>query len=194
MERKVINPAPYELLLKGQAPCNYSLTSNTLYRSLQRPPWMTTVNQIEAFYKFDYDSFNINYAFRTFESDDPRIYNIIMVTDKGIYKDDVSRSLLDDKIYMRWTTFVTKIEETRGGLIVSNDYNTDKLCWFYPKCACDSPEGKDLINITDTYGVKHTMRKSPLLIKSLKHGLRYVEVNPKCYVPVMNFNMWHMVF
>ena len=191
---KVINPSPYQLLLKGQAPCNYSLTSNTLYRSLQRPEWMTTPNQIEAFYKFDYDTFNINYAFRTFESDDPRMYNIVMITDKGIYKDDVTRSLLDDIIYMRWTTFVTKIEETRAGLIVSNDYNTDKVCWFYPKCACDCPGESGLINITDTYGKKHIMKKSPLLLQSLRDGLRYVEVEAKCYVPVMNFRMWHMVF
>ena len=191
---KVINPSPYQLLLKGQAPCNYSLTSNTLYRSLQRPEWMTTPNQIEAFYKFDYDTFNINYAFRSFESDDPRMYNIIMVTDKGIYKDDVTRSLLDTKIYMRWTTFVTKIEETRAGLIVTNDYNTDKLCWFYPKCACDCPGEIGLINITDIYGVKHIMKKSDLLVKSLREGLRYVEVEAKCYIPVMDFNMWHLVF
>ena len=191
---KIINPPLYQHLLKGQAPCNYSLTSNTMYRSLQRPDWMVTVNQIEAFYKFDYDTFNINYAFRTFEYDDPRVYSIIMVTDKGIYKEDVSRSLLDTEIFMRWTTFVSKIEEIRAGLIVTTDYNSNRLTWFYPKCACDEDTEKGLIKITDTYGKTHIMEKSPLLMDSLRQGIRYVEVPAQCYIPVMDFRMWFMVF
>ena len=192
--QKIINPPMYQHLLKGQSPCNYGLTSSTVYRSLQRPPWMTTVNQIEAFYKFDYDTFTINYAFRTFEYDDPRVYSIIMVTDKGIYKEDVSRSLLDTEIFMRWTVFVTKIAETRAGLVITNDYNSNRLTWFYPKCACDVDKEKNLIKILDEDGNTHIMDKSPLLLHSLQNKLRYVEVNAPCYVPVMDFRMWHFCF
>ena len=192
--QKIINPPMYQHLLKGQSPCNYGLTSSTVYRSLQRPPWMTTVNQIEAFYKFDYDTFTINYAFRTFEYDDPRVYSIIMVTDKGIYKEDVSRSLLDTEIFMRWTVFVTKIAETRAGLVITNDYNSNRLTWFYPKCACDVDKEKNLIKIFDEDGKTHIMDKSPLLLHSLKNKLRYVEVNAPCYVPVMDIRCWHFCF
>ena len=192
--KKVINPRKYELLLKGQAPCNYSLNSHTLYRSLQRPDWMTTVNQIEAFYKYDYDTFAIDYAFRTFETDDPRVYSIIMVTDKGIYKEDVSRSLMDTEIHMRWTVFVTKIADVRKGLIVSTDYNSFRLTWFYPKCACDVPEDKSKIKIMDDCGKFHIMDKSPLLLDALKKGNRYVEVPAQCYIRVTDFRMWYTVF
>ena len=194
MEGKIINPRRYEILLKGQAPCNYSLASHTCYRSLQRPDWMTTVNQIEAFYKFDYDTFAIDYALRTFETDDPRIYSIIMVTDKGIYKEDISRSLLDYDIHMRWTVFVTKIDEVRGGLIISTAPNSYKLEWFYPKCVCDCNEDKTKINIVDENGITHIMNKSPLLLDSLRKGIRYVEIPKRCYVPVMDVRMWYMVF
>ena len=194
MEGKIINPRRYEILLKGQAPCNYSLASHTCYRSLQRPDWMTTVNQIEAFYKFDYDTFAIDYALRTFETDDPRIYSIIMITDKGIYKEDISRSLLDYDIHMRWTVFVTKIDEVRGGLIISTAPNSYKLEWFYPKCVCDCNEDKTKINIVDENGITHIMNKSPLLLDSLRKGIRYVEIPKRCYVPVMDVRMWYMVF
>lgn len=194
MEGKIINPRRYEILLKGQAPCNYSLASHTCYRSLQRPDWMTTVNQIEAFYKFDYDTFAIDYALRTFETDDPRIYSIIMVTDKGIYKEDISRSLLDYDIHMRWTVFVTKIDEVRGGLIISTAPNSYKLEWFYPKCVCDCNEDKTKINIVDENGITHVMNKSPLLLDSLRKGIRYVEIPKRCYVPVMDVRMWHFYF
>ena len=194
MEGKIINPRRYEILLKGQAPCNYSLASHTCYRSLQRPDWMTTVNQIEAFYKFDYDTFAIDYALRTFETDDPRIYSIIMITDKGIYKEDISRSLLDYDIHMRWTVFVTKIDEVREGLIISTAPNSYKLEWFYPKCVCDCNEDKTKINIVDENGITHVMNKSPLLLDSLRKGIRYVEIPKRCYVPVMDVRMWYMVF
>ena len=194
MEGKIINPRRYEILLKGQAPCNYSLASHTCYRSLQRPDWMTTVNQIEAFYKFDYDTFAIDYALRTFETDDPRIYSIIMVTDKGIYKEDISRSLIDYDIHMRWTVFVTKIDEVRGGLIISTAPNSYKLEWFYPKCVCDCNEDKTKINIVDENGITHVMNKSPLLLDSLRKGIRYVEIPKRCYVPVMDVRMWYFYF
>lgn len=194
MEGKIINPRRYEILLKGQAPCNYSLASHTCYRSLQRPDWMTTVNQIEAFYKFDYDTFAIDYALRTFEADDPRVYSIIMVTDKGIYKEDISRSLLDYDIHMRWTVFVTKIDEVRGGLIISTAPNSYKLEWFYPKCVCDCNEDKTKINIVDENGITHVMNKSPLLLDSLRKGIRYVEIPKRCYVPVMDVRCWYMMF
>lgn len=194
MEGKIINPRRYEILLKGQAPCNYSLASHTCYRSLQRPDWMTTVNQIEAFYKFDYDTFAIDYALRTFETDDPRIYSIIMITDKGIYKEDISRSLLDYDIHMRWTVFVTKIDEVRGGLIISTAPNSYKLEWFYPKCVCDCNEDKTKINIVDENGITHVMNKSPLLLDSLRKGIRYVEIPKRCYVPVIDVHMWYFYF
>ena len=194
MDNKIINPRRYELLLKGQAPCNYSLNSRTLYRSLARPAWMVTVNQIEAFYKYDYDSFSIDYAFRTFEYDDPRQYSIIMVTDQGIYKEDVCRSLLDNDIFMRWTVFVTKIAEVSRGLIITTEQNSNRLCWFVPKCACDCATDKSKIQITDENGILHIMDKSDLLIKSLRDKLRYVEVPRQCYIPVYDFRMWYMVF
>lgn len=194
MDSMIINPRRYELLLKGQAPCNYSLNSHTCYRSLQRPDWMTTVNQIEAFYKFDYDTFAIDYALRTFETDDPRIYSIIMITDKGIYKEDISRSLLDDEIHMRWTVFVTKIDEVRGGLIICTAPNSYKLEWFYPKCVCECSEDKTKIKIIDENRIPHIMNRSKLLLDSLRKGIRYVEIPKRCYVPVMQMRMWYMVF
>jgi len=194
MADKVINPRRYELMLKGSAPCNYSLNSRTLYRSLARPAWMTTVNQIEAFYKYSYDDFSIDYAFRSFEYDDPRQYSIIMVTDKGIYKEDVCRSLLDNDIYMRWTVFVTKIADIADGLIITTDYNSNRLSWFVPKCACDCDTDKNKIQIIDEHGVKHIMDKSDLLIKSLRDKLRYVEVPKACYVPVYDIRNWYTMF
>ncbi len=194
MAEKVINPRRYDILLKGQAPCNYSLNSRTLFRSLARPDWMVTVNQIEAFYKYSYDDFKIDYAFRTFESDDPRQFSVIMITDKGIYKEDVCRSLLDTDIYMRWTVFVTKIAEVSDGLIITTDYNSNRLCWFIPRCACDCADDKSKIKITDQNGNIHIMDKSDLLIKSLKDKLRYVEVPKACYIPVYNFRMWYTMF
>ena len=192
--KRLINPPRYEHLLKGQAPCNYSLNSRTNYRSLQRPDWMTTVNQIEAFYKFDYDTFSIDYALRTFETDDPRIYSIIMFTDRGIFKEDVSRSLLDSEIHMRWTVFVTKIDDIRDGLIISTPQNSNRIEWYYPKCACDCAEDNSKIKVVDENGKSHILNKTPQLIQSLKSRLRYVDIPSQCYVPVYNILMWYMVF
>jgi hypothetical protein len=117
-----------------------------------------------------------------------------MVTDKGIYKEDISRSLLDYDIHMRWTVFVTKIDEVRGGLIISTAPNSYKLEWFYPKCVCDCNEDKTKINIVDENGITHIMNKSPLLLDSLRKGIRYVEIPKRCYVPVMDVRCWYMMF
>ena len=72
-----------------------------MYRTLVRPENLRKANQIEAFYKYDYNDFRIDWAFRSFENPkDYREYNIFMVTDDGIYNEDITRGIQDHIIYM----------------------------------------------------------------------------------------------
>ena len=162
-----INPPKYELMLKGSAPANYTLNSTTLYRTLVKPEDISHVNQIEAFYKYDYGQY-------------------------GIYREEVTRSILDSEYWMRWTVFVNKIEERKPGIIITTGLNDKKVIWFYPKKALVVDDR--FITIEDTKGVVHKLFCNPILIKALRFRTDYIDVDEANYVPVYNFRMWYMVF
>lgn len=188
-----INPPKYELMLKGSAPANYTLNSTTLYRTLVKPEDISHVNQIEAFYKYDYGQFKIDWAFRSFEDpEDPREYNTVLFTDHGIYREEVTRSILDSEYWMRWTVFVNKIEERKPGIIITTELNDKKVIWFYPKKALVVDDR--FITIEDTKGVVHKLFCNTILIKALRFRTDYIDVDEANYVPVYNFRMWYMVF
>ena len=188
-----INPPKYELMLKGSAPANYTLNSTTLYRTLVKPEDISHVNQIEAFYKYDYGQFKIDWAFRSFEDpEDPREYNTVIFTDHGIYREEVTRSILDSEYWMRWTVFVNKIEERKPGIIITTGLEDKKVIWFYPKKALVVDDR--FITIEDTKGVVHKLFCNPILIKALRFRTDYIDVDEANYVPVYNFRMWYMVF
>lgn len=193
MSDRVINPHTYEQDLNGYAPCNYGLNSHTLYRSLARPKDITTPLQVEAFYKYDSDTFRLDYAFRTFPyANDSRLYNMFMISDKGIFKEDITRSIIDNEIYMRWSVFVTKLEDRFARLIITNKPDTNEITWFYPQTVKSTTDSK--ITITDTSNIDHEMDLTDQIQQSLKYGTDYIDVPTMCYVPIYNFRMWYMMF
>jgi len=188
-----INPPKYEVMLKGSAPANYTLNSTTLYRTLVKPEDISHVNQIEAFYKYDYGQFKIDWAFRTFEDpEEPREYNTLVFTDHGIYREEITRSIIDSEYWMRWTVFVNKIEDRKPGLIITTGLEDKKVIWFYPEKALTIDD--HFIQIRDTKGIVHKLFCNPVLIKALRYRQDYIDVDEANYVPVYNFRMWYMVF
>jgi len=189
-----INPPRYELMLKGSAPANYSLNSTTLYRSLVKPENITHPMQIEAFYKYDYGTFKIDWAFRTFEDpEDPREYNTLLFTDHGIYREEITRSIMDHEYWMRWTVFVNKLAERKSGLFITTEsYTSKKVIWFYMDKILEMDD--ESVTILDTEGVVHVLQNNSQLQNSLRFGVDYIDVEEGNYVPVHNFRMWYMVF
>ena len=189
-----INPPRYELMLKGSAPANYTLNSTTLYRTLVKPDTITHPTQIEAFYKYDYGTFKIDWAFRSFEDpNDPRQYNTILFTDHGIYREEITRSIMDHEYWMRWTVFVNKMIERKPKLFITTEsYESKKVVWFYPQEVLS--EDEETVEILDTNGIVHVLRNNSQLQKSLRYGVDYIDVDESNYIPVHNFRMWYMVF
>ena len=189
-----INPPKYEVMLKGSAPANYTLNSTTLYRTLVKPEDISHVNQIEAFYKYDYGQFKIDWAFRTFEDpEEPREYNTLVFTDHGIYREEITRSIIDHEYWMRWTVFVNKMIERKPKLFITTEsYESKKVIWFYPQEVLS--EDEETIEILDTNGIVHVLRNNSQLQKSLRYGVDYIDVDESNYIPVYNFRMWYMVF
>lgn len=201
---KIINPPRYEFLLKGSAPCNYSMNSQTLYRTLAVPEDMYHVNQVERFLKYDYETIRIDWAFRTFEDpEEYREFNIIMVTDKGVFREDVTRSIWDTEIYMRWTAFFTKLENRFSKLFILNFPDSNAIDWFYmeqsfeylsdipnnDEIKLDNPT--DYVFFLDDKGKIHYTKKNDQLYRSLRDGTDYVEINKSNYIPIWQFHMWY---
>ena len=190
---RVINPPRYDYYLKGSTHCSYGLNATTMYRSLARPEDLEHPNQIEVFYKYDYECFTIDYAFRTFETDDIREYNILLVTNNGIFKEDITRSILDNLIYMRWTTFVTKLDDYKQNLIVINyPENTKSIKYFFYENYMINED--DTVTITSENNEVFTIPKSDKLIQSLRNNQPFIDVDRSCYVPIWCFRMWYMIF
>lgn len=196
MTKRIINPHRYEYWLKGSAPCNYSLNSQTHFRTLAVPEDIQHAYQIEAFYKYDYGSFKIDWAFRTFEYEEEyRQFNMILVTDKGIYKEDITRSIYDNEIFMRWTTFVTHLQERKPHLFITTEYDTKRVVWFYPDKLLDYPLNENLVLVIDTEGISHLMRKTEALLKAFDNKQTdYVDVDETNFIPVYWFRMWYTMF
>lgn len=192
---RLINPPKYEWLLKGAAPCNYSLNSRTMYRTLVRPENLRKANQIEAFYKYDYNDFRIDWAFRSFENPkDYREYNILMVTDDGIYKEDITRGIQDHIIYMRWTVFVTKLAPRKPKLFITTKPDSREVIFFYQDRYDEPSEEDETVNIYDEEGNCYIFNKNNRLLYALKHDSDYIDVDTMNYVPVWNFRMWYLLF
>lgn len=190
---RIINPYRYEYYLKGEASCNYGLNSHSMYRTLAREEQVTTPLTVEAFFKYDYNDFRIDYAFRTFPyTEDERIFNVFMVTNKGVYKEDITRSILDNDIYMRWSTFITKLITRPAQIFVTNTPDTKQIIWFSPSKEKSRTNTK--IIITDTDNIDHEMTLTAQIQESLKYGTDYVDVPKICYIPIWDFHMWHMMF
>lgn len=190
---RVINPPKYNYYLKGAMPCSYGLNSTTMYRSLARPDDIKKPNQIEVFYKYDYETFTIDFAFRTFETDDIRQYNIFMVTSKGIFKEDITRSVLDNLIYMRWTTFVTKLDDYKSNLIIINyPENSKSIKYFFYDSYTENED--NTVTVISDKGEEFILPKSDQLMKSLKGNNPFIDVDRSCYVPIWNFRMWYLIF
>ena len=192
---RIINPPRYKYFLKGQAPCNYSLRSRTHYRTLAIPEDMFAAYQIEAFYKYQYSSFEIDWGIRSFETDDYRIFNMVLFTDKGIYKEDITRSIYDNEIFMRWTTFVTKLEERENNLFITNDGDSKRVIWFYPKIVEDDPTDETKVFVTDTENKIHQMTKTDALLKAyVNKDIDYIDIDETNFIPVYWFRMWYTMF
>ena len=204
---KLINPPRYEFLLKGSAPCNYSMNSQTLYRTLAVPEDQYHVNQVEKFLKYDYDTIRMDFAFRTFDQkDDDRMYNIFLVTDKGIFREDVTRSIWDTEIYMRWTAFWTKLENRFSRLVVLNKPDSKAIDWFYLREAyeyadnmpiqvpCGICNPQDYLFLVDTNGKVHYTLKNDKLYESIRYGTDYIEVDKTNYIPIWQFHCWYQYF
>ena len=195
---RIINPTKYDYLLKGHAPCNYGLASTTMYRTLDIKEERKGHNQIEGYYKYEYDNFKIDWAFRTFESEDDINYNILLVTNKGIFRDTQTRTIYDETIYMRWTTFVSKIDDRKPGLIVTTVPGSKVVQYFYPlkitnKYFNQNNELCKLV-IMDTNGLCHTIRATVQLINALNNCTDYIDIEETNFIPVYHFNMWYMMF
>lgn len=194
--RRIINPPRYKYFLKGHAPCNYTLSSRTNYRTLAVPEDMYAAYQVEAFYKYQYDSFEIDWAFRSFEyANDYRMFNLMMVTDKGLFKEDMTRSIYDNEIFMRWTTFVSKLEPRDKHLFITNEPGTRKVIWFYPKSVAVDPEDSKKVLVTDTDDKIHIMDYNEKLMKAfLCKDLDYIDIDETNLIPVYWFRMWYTLF
>lgn len=193
---RIINPPRYDYYFKGYAPCNYSLSSRTNYRTLARAEDYFSNYQIEAFYKYDYGNFKIDWGLRSFEfNEDSRIFNLVLFTDIGIYKEDITRSIYDDRIFMRWTTFVTKLEERKPHLFITTDNDTRKIVWFYPDQIIELIDDETKVTIVDTEGRNHVMNKTDKLLKAFKDpNADYVDIDETNLIPVYWFHMWYTMF
>ena len=194
--RRLIDPPKYKYFLKGHAPCNYSLRSKTHYRSLAKPEELFAAYQIEKDYKFKYDMFEIDWAFKSFEyRNDMREYNLILFTDKGIFREEITRSIFNQEIYMRWTTFVNKLIDRKPHLFITTEEGSKKIIWFYPAELKDHYTDPKKIIVVDTEGKSHVMNRDDRLIKAFNtQNVDYVDVDETNYIPVYWFRMWYMMF
>ena len=149
----------------------------------------------------------MDFAFRTFDQkDDDRMYNIFLVTDKGIFREDVTRSIWDTEIYMRWTAFWTKLENRFSRLVVLNKPDSKAIDWFYLREAyeyadnmpiqvpCGISNPQDYLFLVDTNGKVHYTLKNDKLYESIRYGTDYIEVDKTNYIPIWQFHAWYQYF
>ena len=189
---RLINPPKYDFWLKGHAACNYTLNSHTLYRSIAPVEEITQPLQIEAAYKYDYRQFRIDWALRNFiYTDDDRMYGIVMITNKGIFKEDRVRDISEHEIYMRWDTFVTKLEDYNENTIICNLGENKKIEIIHPQ---DYEVGENGVYVKTQHDEIVLLEQTNELMKALKNHSWYINVHRMNYVPVWNFRMWYMMF